>query len=219
MMQQSTNILRTPKKPRFLCLHGHLSSATILEQQLKVWPESVTSKMEFVYVNGSVPLDYDDGTSVDQYFGWFDFDKVTMDQYEIIDEGIAYIEDRMIELGPFDGLLGFSEGALISASLPGLQQQGLCLKKVEKIEHVIVISGGGYPVPELTEPALPFPINIPSLHIFGETDIARRHAPELVDAYVDPLVLYHHGGHEVPKLDEEGLRIMYEFLERINAIF
>ncbi|XP_076920855.1 uncharacterized protein LOC143582102 [Bidens hawaiensis] len=104
-----------------------------------------------------------------------------------------------------------------------MQEHGACLTKVEKIEHVIIISGaklGGiaFSAPKLAETAFSSPINIPSLHIFGETDIARPNAPELVEAYVDPLVIYHHGGHEVPKLDEDGLKIMFEFLKNINAI-
>ncbi|XP_076920856.1 uncharacterized protein LOC143582107 [Bidens hawaiensis] len=139
------------------------------------------------------------------------------------DKSIAYIEDHMIELGPFDGVFGVSQGAIIGGALPGMQEHGACFTKVEKIKHVILISGGklgsmSFPAPKITETAFSSPINIPSLHIFGENDFAKQTAVELMEAYVDPLVFYHHGGHGVQKLDEEGLKIMLEFLKEINVI-
>ncbi|KAJ0728218.1 putative serine hydrolase FSH, alpha/Beta hydrolase [Helianthus annuus] len=203
------------KKPRFLCLHGHGSNATLLKDHFKNWPDFVLEKMDFVFINAPFPVD-------DGLFEWFTSNE-DHTNFENFDEGIAYIEDRMVELGPFDGVLGFSQGAVVAGALPGMQAHGACLTKVEKIEHVIIISGaklGGtkFPLPKLAETAFSTPINIPSLHIFGETDIAREDAPELVKAYVDPLVIFHHGGHEVPKLDEDGLKIMFEFLKKIKAI-
>ncbi|KAJ0556431.1 putative serine hydrolase FSH, alpha/Beta hydrolase [Helianthus annuus] len=171
--------------------------------------------MDFVFINGPFPVD-------DGLFEWFTSDE-DFANFENFDEGIAYIEDRMIELGPFDGVLGFSQGAVVAGVLPGMQAQGVCLTKVGKIEHVIIISGaklGGrmFPCPSSLKLRSLSPINIPSLHIFGETDIARLNALELVEAYVDPLVIFHRGGHEVPKLDEDGLKIMFTFLKEINAI-
>lgn len=218
-IQKLANDIRFPKKPRFLCLHGHGSSAAIFRTYFDKWPESVTNKIDLVFINGPFPIG--NPTPGDEHFEWFALDKVNT-EHDNFEEGISYIENRMIELGPFDGVLGFSEGAVITGSLPGMQEQGVCLKKVGKIEHVVIISGaklGGklFPLPKLAEAAYTSPIDIPSLHIFGENDIARPNAPELVEAYVDPLVIYHHGGHEVPKLDEQGLEIMFEFLKRINA--
>ncbi|KAM0067568.1 putative serine hydrolase FSH, alpha/Beta hydrolase [Helianthus debilis subsp. tardiflorus] len=203
----------TPKKPRFLCLHGHGSNATLLEDHFKNWPNFVLEKMDFVYINGPFSV-------ADELFEWYTTDEDY--KTENFDEGIAYIEDRMVELGPFDGVLGFSQGAFVAGALPGMQAQGLCLTKVGKIEHVIIISGGKlggtFPSPKLAENAYSSPINIPSLHIYGETDAVRLSAPKLIEAYVDPLVIVHPGGHEVPKLDEDGLKIMFEFLKKINAI-
>lgn len=220
-IQKVTSTL-TLKKPRFLCLHGHGSNAAQFEKYFDVWPKFITDKIDLIFINGPFPID-NDGTSVNEHFVWLGFNKVTM-EYDKFEEGIAYIEDHMIELGPFDGVLGFSEGAFITGALPGMQEQGLCLKKVKKIEYVVIISGakiGGKSlplVPKLAETAYSSPINIPSLHIFGKNDKEWPNSPELVEAYVDPLVIKHNGGHEVPKLDEEGLKIMIEFLKKINAI-
>ncbi|KAI7729316.1 hypothetical protein M8C21_018536 [Ambrosia artemisiifolia] len=211
--------LETPKKPRLLCLHGGASNATVFKEELSIWPDYVLDKMDLVFIDGPFPA-HVDGTIVDQRFEWYAKDDPTFGNFE---EGIAYVEDCMVKLGPFDGVLGKSMGAIVAGLLPGLQEHGLYLTNVAKIEHVIVMSGAKlgtitFPGPKLAETAFSTPINIPSLHTFGENDFAKETASELVEAYVDPLVIYHNGGHEVPKLDEEGLKTMFEFLKKINAI-
>ncbi|MFS7954473.1 putative serine hydrolase FSH, alpha/Beta hydrolase [Helianthus anomalus] len=193
--------LETPKKPRILCLHGGVSNATLFKEELSIWPDYVLEKMDLVFINGPFPA-YRDGIIVDEHFEWYAKDDETYGNFE---EGIAYIEDCMVKLGPFDGVLGKSQGGIVTGLLPGLQEHSVYLTKVPKIEHVVIISGaklGGrtFPGPKIAETAFSSPINIPSLHIFGENDFARETAPELAEAYVDPLVIYHHGGHEVPKL-------------------
>ncbi|KAK3042930.1 hypothetical protein RJ639_001006, partial [Escallonia herrerae] len=47
----------------------------------------------------------------------------------------------MIKHGPFDGLLGFSQGATLSAAWPEMQKEGVALSKVPKIKFLIIISG------------------------------------------------------------------------------
>ncbi|CAL5368460.1 unnamed protein product [Camellia sinensis] len=144
-------------------------------------------------------------------------------EYMNFDECIAYIEDCMTRIGPFDGLLGFSQGALLSAALPGMQTEGVALTRVPKIKCVIIISGGKFggskfSSPKLAENAFSSPIECPSLHFIGEKDLAKPHAIELLDSFVDPFVIYHHEGHVVPKLDEKGLEVMLSFLEKIQKL-
>ncbi|KAD6119551.1 hypothetical protein E3N88_10822 [Mikania micrantha] len=54
------------------------------------------------------------------YYEWFQFNK-DYNEYFNFDECVDYIEECMIKLAPIDGLLGFSQGAILSAALPGLQ--------------------------------------------------------------------------------------------------
>lgn len=62
----------------------------------------------------------------------------------------------MVKFGPVDGVLGFSQGALVAATLPGMQVQGVALTKVESIKFVILVSGGElggfkFPAPKLAQ--------------------------------------------------------------------
>ncbi|KAL8240476.1 hypothetical protein R6Q59_013831 [Mikania micrantha] len=109
--------MEIPKKPRFLCLHGHGSNAAKLQEHFNNWPDYVLDKMDLVFING--PFSVDDE---DELFEWFTLDKDN-NTYKNFDEGMAFIEDCMVELGPFDGLLGFSQGAIVAGALPGIQEQ------------------------------------------------------------------------------------------------
>jgi hypothetical protein len=89
-----------------------------------------------------------------------------------LDRCLSYVEELMVREGPFDGLLGFSQGAAMSAVLAGLQEQvrkkssvclsdrvscygcgliygnrffrqGLALTGVAKVRYAIAIAGGG----------------------------------------------------------------------------
>ncbi|XP_073039149.1 uncharacterized protein [Primulina eburnea] len=68
----------------------------------------------------------------------------------------------MIKHGPFDGLLGFSHGAILSAALPGLQAN------VPKIKFVVIIWGAKFRNPSVVEKAYSSLIQCPSVH-FLET--------------------------------------------------
>ncbi|XP_006428776.2 uncharacterized protein LOC18039093 isoform X1 [Citrus clementina] len=86
------------------------------------------------------------------------------------EQSIAYIEDYMETHGPFDDLLGFSQGAFIAAASPGMQAEGVAFTKVPKIKFVILIVGAKFlgfefRQPKLVVNAFSSPVQCPSLHI------------------------------------------------------
>ncbi|KAJ0806173.1 putative serine hydrolase FSH, alpha/Beta hydrolase [Helianthus annuus] len=87
--------------------------------------------------------------------------------YENFDECLEYIEECMIKHAPIDGLLGFSQGAILSAALPGLQAKGIALTKVPKIKFLMIISGAQLKNESWAEKAYSIPIQCPSLHFLG----------------------------------------------------
>ncbi|XP_061351329.1 uncharacterized protein LOC133296369 isoform X2 [Gastrolobium bilobum] len=157
---------QSQKKPRILCLHGHGSNAEILKQYVVLrWPETVIQKLDLVFLNGKFSAQ---GKSDVEGHEWFHANE-DFTEYTNFEECVAYIEDYMVKNGPFDGLLGFSQGAILVAAMPGMQTQGVALGKVNKIKFLIVISGakfGGkkFGMPELASNTFSEPIGCPSLH-------------------------------------------------------
>uniref|UniRef100_A0A5B7BGR3 Serine hydrolase domain-containing protein n=1 Tax=Davidia involucrata TaxID=16924 RepID=A0A5B7BGR3_DAVIN len=209
------------KKPRFLCLHGFRTSGEILKKQVAKWPQSILQKIDLVFVDAPFPAQGKsdvEGIFDPPYYEWFQFNK-EFTEYTNFDECLAYIENCMIKYGPLDGLLGFSQGAILSAALPGLQAKGVAFAKVPKIKHLIIIGGAKLRSPSVAEKAYSSPIQCPSVHFLGETDFLKQYGIELLESFVDPLVIHHPKGHTVPRLDENGLQILLSFLERIEKVF
>lgn len=206
------------KKPRFLCLHGFRTSAEILKKQVGKWPQSVLDQIDLVFLDGPFPAHGKsdvEGVFDPPYYEWFQFNK-EFTEYTNFEEGLQYIEDFMIKNGPFDGLLGFSQGAILSAGLPGLQAKGVALTKVPKIKFLIIIGGAKFKSPTVAEKAYSSPIQCPSLHFLGEMDFLKPYGLELLESCVDPVVIHHPKGHTVPRIDEKGLETMNSFLEKIQ---
>ncbi|WCJ35690.1 hypothetical protein M5689_016933 [Euphorbia peplus] len=209
------------RKPRFLCLHGFRTSGEILKKQLYTkWPESVFQKIDLVFANGAYPSQGKsevDGIFDPPYYEWFQFNK-EFTEYTNFEKCLDYIEDIMIEQGPFDGLLGFSQGAILSAALPGLQAKGVCLTRVPKIQFLIIIGGAKFRAPSVAENAYSSTIQCPSLHFLGEMDYLRTYGKELLESFVEPVVIHHPKGHTIPRLDETSEQSVLSFMDKIQSI-
>ncbi|KAL3638676.1 hypothetical protein CASFOL_016583 [Castilleja foliolosa] len=207
------------RKLRFLCLHGFRTSGEIIKKQVTgKWPESVLEKLDLVFANAPFPCQGKsevEGIFDPPYYEWFQFNK-EFTEYQNFDECLAYIENYMIKNGPFDGLLGFSQGAILSAALPGLQANGLALTRVPKIKVVIIVSGAKFRNPSVAEKAFSSPIQIPSVHFLGDQDFLKTHGTELLDSFEDPVVIRHPRGHTIPRFDEKTLESMLSFLKRVQ---
>ncbi|MED6113454.1 hypothetical protein PIB30_070901 [Stylosanthes scabra] len=219
MMEKS----QTQKRPRVLCLHGFRTSAEILKKLVSRWPESVTQKLDLVFLDAKFPAQGKsdvEGIFDPPYFEWFQNNQ-DFSEYMNFEECLAYIEDFMVENGPFDGLLGFSQGAILAAALPGMQAQGVALGKVKnKIKFLILISGakfGGnkFGAPKLASNAFSKLIDIPSIHFIGETDFMKQESSDLVESFLEPVVIHHPRGHTVPRLDEKSVETVVGFIEKI----
>ncbi|KAK7301141.1 hypothetical protein RJT34_12002 [Clitoria ternatea] len=206
------------KKPRILCLHGFRTSGEILKTQINKWPKSVLDNLDLVFVDAPFPCQGKsdvEGFFDPPYYEWFQFNK-EFTEYTNFDECLQYIEDCMIKHGPIDGLLGFSQGAILSAALPGLQEKGVALTKVPKVKFFIIVGGAKFRSPSVVEKAYSPSIQCPSLHFLGETDFLKQYGIELLESCVDPVIIHHPKGHTIPRLDDKSQETVMAFIERIQ---
>ncbi|EOA84354.1 uncharacterized protein SETTUDRAFT_55643, partial [Exserohilum turcica Et28A] len=106
---------------RVLCLHGVGSSATILETQLRPFLQAVDSSYEFIFADGPIPSPRGPGVSAD-IDGPF-FSHTAGYSAEDMADAFSHLEDTIDELGPFDGVLGFSQGGALLTSYMHRQQE------------------------------------------------------------------------------------------------
>ncbi|VVA92527.1 unnamed protein product [Arabis nemorensis] len=206
------------RKPRFLCLHGFRTSGEIMKTQLHKWPQSVLDRLDLVFLDAPFPCQGKsdvDGIFDPPYYEWFQFNK-EFTEYENFENCLEYLEDRMIKLGPFDGLIGFSQGAILSGGLPGLQATGKALQRVAKIKFLIIIGGAKFKSTSVAENAYSSSLQTLSLHFLGETDFLKPYGTELIKSFKNPVVVNHPKGHTVPRLDEKSLEKVTGFIDTIE---
>ncbi|KAK6258821.1 hypothetical protein SCA6_013295 [Theobroma cacao] len=212
------------RKPRILCLHGFRTSGEILKKMIGKWPAAVLENFDFDFPDAPFPAKGKsdvEGLYGPPYFEWYQVNEVECSNFE---ECIAYIEDYMVKHGPFDGLLGFSQGGMLAAVLPWMQREGVAFTKVPKIKFLIIISGFKlrelkHGPPKLLVNAFSAPVACPSLHLIGEKDFLKEVGFTLLKSFVKPSVIHHSMGHTVPKLDENGQETMLKFIEKIQEMF
>ncbi|GJR52182.1 serine hydrolase FSH [Tanacetum coccineum] len=196
------------KKLRILCLHGYRTSGVILQKPiLEKWPQSLLDQLDLVFMDGPYPAQGEaavEGIFEPPFYEWFQADEEYKEFYNF-EECLAKVEEFMLTHGPFDGVLGFSQGAMLTATIPGMQREGVALTKVPKVKFVIIASGAKFGsskfgIPKLASASFKIPIITPSLHLIGETDVIKEGGIDLLEAFVDPIVIYHPNGHTIPTL-------------------
>jgi hypothetical protein len=113
------------RKLKILCLHGYHGSAQVLRRQLAPLAASFESLVELVFIDAPARATGD--------FGWWQ--AVAGKQAPVVDDpgvdgagrhykGWQHTQDAIVaafeQLGPFDGVLGFSQGAALAGLLVGL---------------------------------------------------------------------------------------------------
>eukprot|EP00250_Pteridium_aquilinum_P017338 c23580_g1_i1 orf=139-732(+) len=174
------------RKLRVLCLHGFRTNASIMKTQLAKWDRSVIDLLDLVFLNAPYPAAGEsdvEGFFPPPFYEWFRYEKTEIGAvnyktlkeciqagevtYRNLKECIQFISDFMETQGPFDGLLGFSQGSILAAALAGMQQQGLALTSSPALRFVIIISGGVLKGDHDFKGCYSEPIRCPSVHLIG----------------------------------------------------
>ncbi|CAB3406393.1 unnamed protein product [Caenorhabditis bovis] len=131
------------------------------------------------------------------------------------DESIAEVLKFIEQNGPFDGLMGFSQGASMAHLLIAKAQLGEI--DLKGIRFAIFFSGFlslSTMHDNLTQLRI---VDLPSLHLYGNADeiVASSKSELLADRFEIPAIrINHEGGHFVPTLSKQRA-IVNEFLQRI----
>ena len=127
---------------------------------------------------------------------WWDASDDDPPKYVGFADSLSSLSDAWRDLGPFDGCLGFSQGAAVAslmASTAGSKFPGL---------RFVVCCGGFVVRDPLAHEMLAnaSSIRIPSLHLIGNADdvVSPARSLELSNYFRDPTVVRHEQGHCVP---------------------
>lgn len=223
---------------KVLCLHGKFQSGDIFLRQTGAFRKSLNNIIDFHFVTSPHQTESPNetshqglGTSDPVYTWWVGRDpttgpdgEVTFKSYEGQDESIAVIDEYIAAHGPFDGILGFSQGGILASMLAN-----------SKRFKFAIICGSLLPGPQTSLDLIhgaDSPIEIPTLHFYGAKDTIIPYTRSIALANVwlaceifGPEYIYmkrqervnsfrfdHGGGHTVPR-SAEAIAIVKEFIQ------
>uniref|UniRef100_A0A8R1DL08 FSH1 domain-containing protein n=1 Tax=Caenorhabditis japonica TaxID=281687 RepID=A0A8R1DL08_CAEJA len=206
--------MSTQPKLRILCLHGYRQYDQSFRQKTGSTRKLVKALADFEFVNGVHSVAVDEHVETSRAW-WFSNAEVmsfsSREPTEVasgFDESVTAVVKFIEENGPFDGLLGFSQGASMVHLLIAKAQLGEI--RLPGIRFAIFFSGFlslSTKHDSLTSIQI---TNFPSMHVFGDADeiVARAKSEQLADRFdVEPLRISHEGGHLVPSMSKHKDKI------------
>ncbi|CAN8294674.1 unnamed protein product [Cochlearia groenlandica] len=214
------------RKLRILCLHGFRQNASgfkgrtgSLAKKLKNIAELVfidaPHELQFIYQTATTPPP----VACNKKFAWLvspDSDKPSgtgwkvaegqfdplqyQNQTEGFEKSLTYLKNVFAEKGPFDGILGFSQGAAMAAAVCGKQEL-----LGGEIDFRFCVLCSGFTPGALLEKKEQGSIKCPSLHIFGsqpgkDRQIVTQASSDLAGLFDDgcATIIEHDFGHIIP---------------------
>ncbi|XP_037126218.1 esterase OVCA2 [Syngnathus acus] len=211
---------------RVLCVHGYRQNGASFREKTGALRKLLKNKAELVYVNAPhllVQGEEGDGTDGNRYArGWWFSDPVARtfsaqqpcERGAGLDESVAALRQAVRRDGPFDGVLGFSQGAALVAMLCALQESNA--EPDFAFRFAILVAA----FRSACAQHLGFyssPLQMPSMHVFGLEDgvIPADMSRDLLSVFREPYVLTHTGGHFVPAASAHK-QSYQNFLERFQ---
>ena len=236
------------RRPRVLCLHSWRTSAAIFREQLaraKLLPE-LEARCDLTFVDaphaarGRAPRDVREAFPARDYYEWFttegaeeDVENFTL-TYEGLDASEAFLARAIAERGPLDGLLGFSQGAVMAAAMVALQRAASggggsggggggggganeALARAPPIKFAAFFGAAFSRHPRHAAAFAQGPFAVPTLHVIGHKDFVKPHSIELVRQFVAPIVVFHPRGHVIPRLEGPHLAVLRAFFGAVGG--
>ena len=195
-------------KLRILCLHGYRQNETIFRERTGALRKLLKREAEFVFVSAPHVIPEPENLEKppeEQERGWF-FSRPErgykgIDQTDLcigLEDTIDFLDAILKTQSPFDGVLGFSQGAcLLSLILTHFKST----HSVFDFKFAMFFSGfKSLLTPHRELYSTCCSIECPSFHTIGETDgiIPSQMSVDLSNLFNTPTVYTHNGGHFIP---------------------
>lgn len=195
--------MASEKRLRILCLHGYRQSEAIFREKTGSFRKGLRKLVDLVYITAPNEVKLDgEGEEHAQYGWWFSSpgNSFSASEKSDIDDGLekslSLVRETLRLGGPFDGLLGFSQGAALTSIICALRD-----KEPSDFNFKFAILASAF-ISRCTKHSQYYrdQITCPSLHVFGSTDqvIPTEWSEELKSLYQQPVVMCHPGGHYLP---------------------
>ncbi|EDW83180.1 uncharacterized protein Dwil_GK22454 [Drosophila willistoni] len=221
--QQQQPNLEITEKVRVLCLHGYRQDADAFKSKIGSFRKFASKYADFVFITAphvAPPLEANAEPVQEQRSWWANKDDGTFKGTNKggpafgYQESLRLVEDVWKTQGPFQGLLGFSQGACFVGLICGLAK-----KKLTSIRPEFAVLASGFISGSLVHmSAYEERISIPALHVYGLTDeiIPKEMSQALANHFKNVDILEHDGGHYFPAKAQQKQTYINFFQDRLQ---
>lgn len=199
---------------RILFLHGYTQSGNTLRHKTGALSKALAKYAEIVYPTGPIKMEMPDTSDpaereklaklgneeTEGAYAWWRFDPEKK-EFVGLDSTLAMIKELLETEGPFDGVMGFSQGGGLAAILASLLERPNSLLETSHppFKFAVIFSGFRSYFPRHNFVYDP-PIKTPMLHVIGKVDpiVTPERSQDLVECSAHAEVLNHPGSHFVP---------------------
>lgn len=206
-------------KLKVLCLQGYRQNSKIFRERSGGFRKLFKKHIDFTFVTAPHDIPEDDNLArpeEEREKGWW-FSRQgnsynAMDKTDICtgyQESLQVVKEKFSSEGPFDGVMGFSQGAAFVSLLCILRSN-----PAASITFKFAILIAGFKSLVSPHAALySVPIDCPSFHTIGATDgiIPTQSSEDLLITFVSGVAYRHDGGHYIPSSPQLRTAIL-EFL-------
>ncbi|ORX88808.1 hypothetical protein K493DRAFT_410818 [Basidiobolus meristosporus CBS 931.73] len=197
--------MTTSRRLKILCLHGYTQNAEVFSKKTSAWRKACEGFADFVYVSAphtAIPSTdggaYVPGAATDSERVWYIVKAEGTLIYDKLEASLEYLAQVLENEGPFDGIIGFSQGAATAGILSALLEgsQPLTEKCLHPPFRFGIFIGGYLPAAPKYSPLFATPLSMPSLHLIGRYDtvVSIEKSEALSKGFRNSTSLYHDGG-------------------------
>eukprot|EP00440_Ansanella_granifera_P058202 gb/GFBE01063086.1/.p1 GENE.gb/GFBE01063086.1/~~gb/GFBE01063086.1/.p1 ORF type:complete len:334 (+),score=61.30 gb/GFBE01063086.1/:1-1002(+) len=213
------------RKVRILALHGGGSNSNVTKFQTLPLQKLTKDFAEWHFLNGSRPWTHDKPdemlTAIAKgmpFFGWYGvdwddqserpyqeklFDPSVNFTYTKVEEAVDRVLEHLKTDGPFDVLLGFSQGCIVTNLITGI-----LASRGQEIPWKLSVLFNGMKVRDNRYRQLfDDKIRHPVIMVFGKQDQFYDYGQTQIGMYEDPIVLEHDEGHKFPTAKPQAAEI------------
>lgn len=196
-------------KLRVLCIHGYRQNATTFRERTGALRKLLKKHVDFIFLSAPHVIPEQENLArpeEEQERGWW-FSKADNSYYALertdfcigFEASVDTVITAFKEHGPFDGILGFSQGAAFLPILGVIKQRDPS-GPIQFKFALLVAAFKSLVTPHAQYYGASSPLDIPSFHMIGTTDavIPAQHSEDLAAMCTSTTIYRHDGGHYIP---------------------
>ncbi len=184
---------------KIICLHGYAMTSAWLQSWLDQIQHQLGDDYQLLYPQGPIACPAEEVRAMIARFNiplpetrigkgknwcWYRADETQPPRYRQIEETLAYLTEYFAQHGTIDGVIGWSQGAAMTAILAALRQQS---QERNFRFNWAILCGGFLPGDSRYQPLFERPLNLPTLHVVGKKEPAlmKTQAHKLQTAFLN----------------------------------